>query len=93
MTQIDAFEKALESYRLDMGRYPSSEEGLGALTTSPAASKRWKGPYLKKAVPLDPWGHPYLYRYPGQHGDLDVYSLGRDGKSGGQDEDADIGNW
>jgi general secretion pathway protein G len=78
--QIDSLEKALDQYRLDNRRYPTSEEGLAAI-----------GPYLKKAVPNDPWGRPYAYRTPGQRGDYEVFSYGRDGKSGGTGEDADIG--
>lgn len=91
--QIDAFEKALEQYRLDVGRYPPTEQGLEALVKAPAGTPRWQGPYLRKAVPPDPWGRPYLYRQPGEHGDYDIQSLGRDGRPGGDKEDADIGNW
>lgn len=91
--QIDAFEKALEAYRLDTGRLPSSEAGLGALVTRPAGEARWQGPYLKKAVPSDPWGNAYVYKHPGERGDYDLVSYGRDGKPGGQGEDADITNW
>ncbi len=78
--QIDALEKALDQYRLDNRRYPSAEEGLSAI-----------GPYLKKALPNDPWGRPYVYRVPGQRGEYEVFSYGRDGKAGGTGEDADIG--
>jgi len=91
--QIDAFEKALETYRLDTGRYPTTEQGLGALMKQPSGLAKWQGPYLKKAVPPDPWGQVYLYKHPGDHGDYDILSLGRDGKSGGAGDDADIGNW
>ena len=91
--QIDAFEKALETYRLDVGRCPTSEQGLDALVKAPAGVTKWQGPYLKKAVPPDPWGKPYFYKQPGDHGDFDIQSLGRDGRSGGDGEDADIGNW
>lgn len=91
--QIDAFEKALDSYRLDVGRYPTTEQGLGALETRPANEPKWQGPYLKKAVPLDPWGQPYQYRYPGEKGEFDLFSLGKDGQPGGTGENADIGNW
>jgi general secretion pathway protein G len=91
--QIDAFEKSLDTYRLDVGRFPSTDEGLAALLEAPAsASLKWNGPYLKKVVPLDPWGHPYQYRAPGVKGDFDIISLGRDGQSGGAGEDADISN-
>ena len=89
--QIESLEKALDQYRLDMRRYPSAEEGLAALVSRPADSAAWTGPYLKKAVPSDPWGRPYVYRSPGQKGDFDVISYGRDGKPGGTGEDADIG--
>ena len=89
--QIDSLEKALDQYRLDMRRYPSTEEGLQALIAKPADAQAWSGPYLKKAVPLDPWGHPYVYRTPGQKGEFDLITYGRDGKPGGTGEDADIG--
>lgn len=91
--QIDAFEKALDQYRLDVGRYPASEQGLAALMQAPAGVSRWAGPYLKKAVPADPWGQPYQYRQPGEHGEFDLLSWGADGKPGGEGIDADIGNW
>ena len=91
--QIDAFEKAIEAYRLDVGRYPSTEQGLAALMAAPSGVTRWQGPYLKRAVPLDPWGNAYQYKQPGDHGDFDLFSYGRDGRPGGQNEDADIGNW
>jgi general secretion pathway protein G len=91
--QIDAFEKALEAYRLDVGRYPTTELGLEALMKQPPGLSKWAGPYLKKAVPPDPWGKPYLYKHPGEHGDYDILSYGRDSKPGGEGEDADIGNW
>jgi general secretion pathway protein G len=90
--QIDALEKALDQYRLDTGRYPSAEAGLEALVTRPANEPKWNGPYLRKAVPLDPWGKPYLYRVPGTKGDFDLLSLGKDGQPGGSGEDADILN-
>ncbi len=89
--QIDSLEKALDQYRLDMRRYPSVEEGLDALVARPAAASTWNGPYLKKAVPADPWGRPYVYRAPGQKGDFELVSFGRDGRPGGSGEDADIG--
>jgi general secretion pathway protein G len=81
--QIDALEKALDQYRLDVGRYPASEPGLAALNERPAAEPRWAGPYLKKAVPLDPWGRAYVYKYPGEHGEYDLLSYGKDGQPGG----------
>ena len=92
--QIDALDKALEQFRLDVGRLPTTEEGLAALNTAPSGVNNWEGPYLKKAVPLDPWGHPYLYAQPGTHqNDFDLLSYGRDGAPGGTGEDADITNW
>jgi general secretion pathway protein G len=89
--QIESLEKALDQYRLDMRRYPNAEEGLAALVAAPANAPQWSGPYLKKAVPADPWGHAYVYRTPGQKGEFDLFSYGRDGKPGGSGEDADIG--
>ena len=91
--QIDSFEKALAQYRLDVGRFPATEQGLSALVTAPAGVAKWQGPYLSKNVPNDPWGNPYLYRHPGQHGDFDLSSLGKDGLPGGTGEAADINNW
>lgn len=91
--QMDAFGKALDQYRLDTGHFPSSEQGLPALTDKPTVEKKWDGPYLKKKVPPDPWGNPYLYKRPGDHGEYDIVSFGRDGVVGGTNEDADIGNW
>ncbi|KQW88399.1 type II secretion system protein GspG [Massilia sp. Root418] len=89
--QIEAFEKSLDTYRLDVGRYPSAEEGLGALLAAPAsAGAKWNGPYLKKGVPPDPWGKPYQYRAPGTKGEYEILSLGKDGQPGGTGEDADI---
>lgn len=91
--QIDGIEKALDQYRLDVGRYPGTEQGLNALVTQPPGLTRWNGPYLKKGVPLDPWQKPYGYKSPGEHGEFDLYSYGRDGVPGGSGEDADITNW
>jgi general secretion pathway protein G len=89
--QIDSLEKALDQYRLDTRHYPTAEQGLEALNTKPANEANWSGPYLKKAVPNDPWGRAYVYHVPGSKGEFDLYSLGRDGKPGGTGEDADIG--
>jgi general secretion pathway protein G len=89
--QIESIEKALDQFRLDMRRYPSAEEGLDALIAKPSAASNWSGPYLKKAVPADPWGRPYVYRVPGEKHEFQLMSLGRDGKTGGIGEDADIG--
>jgi general secretion pathway protein G len=92
--QIDALDKALDQFRLDVGRYPTSEEGLAALQAPPSSGETgWGGPYLKKGVPMDPWGRPYLYVSPGTHGDFDLQSYGKDGRPGGAGEDADITNW
>jgi general secretion pathway protein G len=92
-SQIDSLEKALDQYRLDVRRYPSPEEGLEALVAKPASAANWNGPYLKKAVPADPWGRPYVYRAPSSKPghEFEVVSFGRDGKAGGSGEDADIG--
>jgi general secretion pathway protein G len=90
--QIDALEKALDQYRLDTGHYPSTELGLAALVERPANEPKWNGPYLRKGVPSDPWGRPYLYRTPGQRGDYDLVSYGKDGQPGGSGENADITN-
>lgn len=96
-SQIEIFAVALDAYRLDTGRYPTTDEGLGALRTAPAAGEQlaWRGPYLRKAVPLDPWHRAYLYRAPGARNpeSYDLYTLGRDGKPGGAGEDADITSW
>ena len=91
--QLDALEKALDQYRLDVGRYPSTEQGLNALVTQPSGVSKWAGPYLKKGLPLDPWDKPYLSKSPGEHGEVDIFSYGRDGTPGGTGEDADITNW
>jgi general secretion pathway protein G len=91
--QIDAFDKALDQYRLDTGHYPSTEQGLNALVTKPTNEPKWAGPYLKKAVPPDPWGNPYVYKIPGDHGEFDLLSYGKDGQLGGIGEAADITNW
>jgi general secretion pathway protein G len=91
--QIDALQKSLDQYRLDVGRYPSTEQGLAVLVTKPADEPKWAGPYLSKAVPKDPWGNDYQYRAPGEHGEYDLLSLGKDGRPGGEGEDADLTSW
>ncbi|MCB1954260.1 MAG: type II secretion system major pseudopilin GspG [Rhodocyclaceae bacterium] len=92
--QIKDFEQALELYKLDVGRFPSTDEGLNALVAKPSSATGWNGPYLKrKDLPADPWGRAYLYAAPGQHGEIDIYSYGADGNAGGDGENADIGNW
>ena len=93
MAQIDALEKALDTYRLDTGHYPSTEQGLNALMTQPASEPKWQGPYLKKSIPPDPWGKPYIYKQPGEHGEFDLYSYGKDGLPGGSGDAVDITNW
>jgi general secretion pathway protein G len=90
--QIDALEKALDQYRLDTGHYPTAEVGLKALIERPANEPKWAGPYLRKDVPLDPWGKPYIYRIPGEKGDFDLVSYGKDGQPGGSGEASDITN-
>lgn len=91
--QIDSLEKSLDQYRLDVGRYPSSEQGLAALIERPSGLTRWSGPYLKKGIPADPWGNPYVYKSPGEHGEFDLLSYGKDGQPGGSGEAEDITNW
>jgi general secretion pathway protein G len=92
--QVDALDKAIEQFRLDMNRLPTTEEGLAALNVAPPNEPNWGGPYLKKDVPKDPWGHPYVYLAPGTHNnDFDLVSYGKDGQPGGEGENADIGNW
>jgi general secretion pathway protein G len=90
--QIDALEKALDQYRLDIGRYPNTELGLKALVERPASELKWSGPYLRKDVPLDPWGKPYVYKLPGEKGEFDLLSYGKDGQPGGTGENADLTN-
>lgn len=92
--QVESFDKALEQYRLDTGHYPPPAVGLPALFVQPPNEPLWRGPYLKKGLPPDPWGHGYLYRMPGSDGrDVEVLSYGADGKPGGTGEDADVMNW
>ena len=92
--QIELFGAALDNFRLDVGRYPTSDEGLRALLVNPGAIENWDGSYLKKEeIPLDPWGHPYLYKSPGEHGDYDIISNGGDGVAGGEGENQDIVSW
>ena len=90
-SQMDAFQKSLDAYRLDVGRYPTTEEGLGALMAAPpTAGTKWAGPYLTKSLPQDPWGHPYAYRAPGAKAEYEIVSNGKDGQPGGTGENADI---
>ncbi|MCY1175292.1 Type II secretion system protein G [compost metagenome] len=91
--QIEGLSKALDLYRLEIGHYPSSEQGLLALTAAPTDETRWAGPYLQKSVPQDPWGRNYIYRSPGENGEYDLLSMGKDGQPGGEGENAEITNW
>ena len=92
--QINEFETVLDAFKLDVGRYPTTDEGLQSLRARPGNMERWDGPYLKKDIPLDPWQRPYIYRFPSQHGgDFDLYSLGADGQEGGDGESADVTSW
>jgi len=92
--QIEEFGAGLDLFRLEVGRYPTTEEGLVALSVEPTGVDNWNGPYLKKKdIPKDPWGNDYHYRAPGQNGDYDLYSLGRDNSDGGEGEDSDVVSW
>ncbi len=94
LLQIKDLEQALEMYKLDVGRYPETREGLQALVTKPDSAAGWNGPYLKGGkIPQDPWKRDYEYKYPGERGELDIISYGLDGAPGGDGEDADVGNW
>lgn len=90
--QISMLGDALDAFRLGVGRYPTTDEGLEALYKDPGIAG-WDGPYLNKDVPVDPWGRPYIYRCPGEHGDYDLESLGADGQEGGTGENADVTSW
>ena len=91
--QIDSLEKALGQFRLDVGSFPTTDMGLDALNTRPQNLEKWAGPYLSKAVPLDPWGQRYIYKSPGDHSDYDLSSLGSDLQVGGTGEAADVTSW
>ena len=91
--QISLFETALDTYRLDTSKYPTTDQGLQALRTKPDGVERWDGPYLPKEVPLDPWGNAYQYISPGEHGDYDIISLGADGSAEGEGDNEDVVNW
>jgi general secretion pathway protein G len=90
--QISLLGQALDQFRLDTGRYPTTQEGLNALMTNPGIDN-WDGPYLTKGLPNDPWNKAYIYQCPGSHGEYDLYSYGRDGNPGGEKEDKDVGSW
>jgi general secretion pathway protein G len=91
--QISLFETSLDMYRLDMGKYPATDVGLSALRVKPDDNDKWDGPYLPKQIPLDPWGNPYHYESPSEHGDYEIISYGADGTEGGEGEDQDIVSW
>jgi len=91
--QIEMFGTALDTFRLDIGRYPTTEEGLKALREKPGSVERWEGPYLPKEIPLDPWQRPYVYKCPGDHGEYDLISYGADGAEGGEGENQDPVSW
>jgi general secretion pathway protein G len=91
--QIELLGTALDTFRLDVGRYPSTEEGLEALRTKPGGLERWDGPYLKKELPQDPWGKAYAYRSPSEHGPFEIVSYGADGTAGGEGDNRDITSW
>ncbi len=92
--QIEEFGAALDMFKLEVGRYPNSQEGLQALSEAPSGATNWNGPYLKKkTVPKDPWGNDYHFESPGQHGVFDIYSYGADNREGGEGEDKDVLNW
>jgi general secretion pathway protein G len=94
MLQIEELGAGLDLFHLEVGRYPTTEEGLEALVAEPVGVNRWNGPYLKKkTTPKDPWGNDYFYSSPGEHGMYDLYSLGQDNMEGGEDETADIVSW
>jgi general secretion pathway protein G len=91
--QIKDFEQAVELFKLDVGRFPNNAEGLQGLVSKPASATGWNGPYLRSGLPNDPWGNAYHYRYPGQNGEFDIFTLGADNAPGGDGDSADIGNW
>jgi general secretion pathway protein G len=91
--QIELFGTALDTFRLDVGRYPTTEEGLKALREKPSGAETWEGPYLRQEIPVDPWKRPYVYRCPGEHGDYDLLSYGLDGTEGGEGDNQDIVSW
>jgi general secretion pathway protein G len=91
--QIESFGTALDTFRLDVGRYPSSQEGLEALRSRPSGLERWDGPYLKKEIPRDPWGNAYIYRSPGDREPYELLSNGADGVAGGNGDSTDIRSW
>lgn len=92
--QIEAFEKAIDQFRVDVGHFPTTEQGLNSLYSQPTNEPLWRGPYIKKSIPLDPWNKAYIFKSPGTNGrDYEIMSHGKDGKEGGEDEDADVSNF
>ena len=92
--QINSFQTVLGAYKLDTGRFPTTQQGLEALRRQPEGVARWDGPYLPQDIPFDPWGNAFVYKYPGDHGDEpDIVALGADGQPGGEGEDADVVSW
>jgi general secretion pathway protein G len=91
--QIAAFDTALGAYRLDVGSFPTTEQGLQALVQRPPGIDNWDGPYLPKEIPLDSWGHPFVYHSPSEHGEYDIISYGADGAEGGESFNADVLSW
>jgi general secretion pathway protein G len=91
--QIELLGTALDSYRLDVGRYPTTEQGLEALRSEPGGTRNWNGPYLPRPIPKDPWGNDYVYKSPGDHGDYDLLSYGADGQPGGEGDNAEVRSW
>ena len=93
LADLSTLEQALDMYRLDNLRFPTSEQGLQALVTAPSDEPHWTGPYLQTKLPQDPWGRNYTYRYPGENGEYDLLSLGKDGQPGGEGENAEVTSW
>lgn len=91
--QIENFMSALDTYFIDNGDFPTEQQGLSSLREKPASTQNWRGPYLKKMIPMDPWGNPYIYRSPGRNGGYELLSFGKDGKEGGEESDKDIVSW
>ena len=91
--QIEHFMTALDSYFLDIGKFPTPQQGLAALRTRQEGESKWNGPYLKKDIPVDPWGSPFVYRSPGRNGGYEILSYGADSKEGGEGDNADINSW
>ena len=91
--QMENFATALDGFYIDLGRYPTAQEGLKALRAKPEGTERWSGPYLKKEIPADPWGSQYIYQAPGRSGGYEIISYGADGREGGENENADINSW